>query len=306
MPTSTSKLLALSTRMFPLSFKHNYIMAYFNTFEERVQMPVSLKKAYGNIPLNDELLHAKYSEYSGVLTYQLYDLWLPFFAGKTAEEKREIYLRLPYNGEQAIKTSNYSTTIKELLLAKNVYDGFNQGITPVTMMVFNHFKADFPNSDYLPALEKKYNKLLSITKGTPAPNFTGLTPEGIKLSLSDLKGKIVYTDLWATWCAPCKEELPKAKEIQKQFADNEKVTFLYVSIDSKTENWKTFLTKDSDFKGTHINISDDAEISQLYKAYQMSGVPTYLLIDQEGKIVTAKAPRPSSGKVVEAIRTLLK
>jgi thiol-disulfide isomerase/thioredoxin len=306
MSPSTSALLALCTRMIPLSFKHNYIMAYFNTFEERAQMPVSLKKVYGEIPLNDELLNAKYSEYAGVLMYQLYDLWLPFFAGKTAEEKRKIYLQLPDYAEQTIKKGPYSSTVKEFLLAKNVYDGFDQGITPVSMLVFNHFKTEFPNSNYLSAIEKKYNKWLSIAKGTSAPDFKGLTPEGNTLSLSDLKGKIVYADLWATWCGPCREELPKAKEIQRQFADNKQVAFLYVSVDTETEKWKTFLTKDPDFKGTHINISDDAQISQLYKDYQMSGVPTYLLIDQEGKIVSANASRPSSGKVAEEIRALLK
>ncbi len=172
--------------------------------------------------------------------------------------------------------------------------------------MYNNFVNSYPASFYLSSIDRKYQKWLKLSKGNPAPDFTGLTPDGKKISLSDLKGKIVYVDIWATWCAPCRAELPKAKEIHNRLSTNEKIAFLYVSIDNETDKWKKFLKADPNFKGMHMNISDSAQVSNLSKAYQMAGVPTYLLINQEGKIATAPAPRPSSGKVEDEIRALLK
>lgn len=306
LPKSVSYLLEITTRIAPLHFKLNYVAAHYNTMDEREKMPELLKKTYSEVPLNDELVTSNYSDYSRVLYYYLSDIWLPFVAGKTLEERKQILPQLPKLAAQAIKKEQYSPAIEELLLAKNVYEAFSQGLTPVTLSVFNSFKSSFPNSAHLSALEKKYYKRLALAQGSKAPDFMGVTPDGKKLSLSDLKGKIIYADVWATWCGPCREELPKAKEIQRKFADNKKVEFLYISVDRNNNDWTKFLKADPDFKGTHINISDDEQISHLYKSYQMVGVPTYLLIDREGKIVSSVAPRPSSGKVENEIQALLK
>lgn len=281
-------------------------MAYFNTPEEKEKMPEMLKKVYGEIPFSDELLNAKYSEYASVLTYHFYDLADPFFKGKTPEEKRVIYPQFPNYAERIIKKGDYSATVKEYLLALNVYEAFRDGINESATAVYNDFVNSYPSSFYLASIDRKYQKWLTLSKGNPAPDFTGLTPDGKKIALSDLKGKIVYVDIWATWCAPCREELPKAKEIHNRFSTNEKVAFLYVSIDAETDKWKNFLKADPNFKGLHINISNQEQVGNLYKSYQMAGVPTYLLIDQDGKIATAPAPRPSSGKVQDEIRALLK
>lgn len=306
LPEKTSKLLGISNRIIPLSFKHNYISARYNTTEGRMSIPEFLEKVYGEIPLDDDFLNAKYSYYGWVLKEYYDNLCFALLAQKTPDGKKIPYAAFPKMFERMIKNGNYSKAMTECLLAINIYDALNQGLTSGTMSVYDSFKKEYPHSPYQLPLDKKYQKWITISKGAPAPNFTGVTPDGKKVSLSDLKGKIVYADIWATWCGPCVEELPKAKEIQQKFSEKDDVVFLYVSIDSKSTNWKNFLEKDPAFKGTHINISDDTEVSKLYKAYQMSGVPAYFLIDKEGKIITATASRPSSGKVEGEIRALVK
>jgi thiol-disulfide isomerase/thioredoxin/archaellum component FlaF (FlaF/FlaG flagellin family) len=306
LPQNVGKLLEVSTHMAPLAFKNNYIRAHFRTPEEKAKMPELLKRVYNEIPFIDELLAAKYNEYTYVLKDHFYDLMSSFFEGKTPEENKAIYLQFPKYVEQTIKKGNYSPTIKEFLLALNVYEAFGEGINKISTSVYNNFINSYPSSFYLSSLDRKYQKWLTLSKGTPAPDFVGLTPDGKKVALSDLKGKIVYVDIWATWCAPCRAELPKSKEIHKQFSTNENVAFLYVSIDNETDKWKKFLKADPNFKGLHINISNQEQVGKLYKTYQMAGVPTYLLIDQEGKIASAPASRPSSGKVEDEIRGLLK
>jgi thiol-disulfide isomerase/thioredoxin len=168
------------------------------------------------------------------------------------------------------------------------------------------FKAKYPASAYIAPIDKRYNKWLRLAEGQTAPNIYGITPAGDALALSDLTGKVVYVDVWATWCRPCIAEFPHSKELKRQFEGNEEVVFLYVSTDADEEKWKKYLQENQDLKGTHV-IEDKtkAEAYGIYEAYMITGIPNYMLVDQEGKIVNAKAPRPSSGRVQGEIEKLL-
>jgi thiol-disulfide isomerase/thioredoxin len=300
------EFLKMSARMFPLSFKQNYIAARFYTSTGKTEVPLRLEKMFGDIPYNDVLVLAKNEAYATVLYYLLRDIKAKFYFEAAPEERQNIFVQIPKLTAVAVKQGKYPPAVTEFLMALNAYQALDLGINDIAASLYSDFVNSYPSSFYISSIDRKYQKWATLSKGKTAPDITGVTPEGKKISLSDLKGKIVYTDIWATWCAPCREELPKAKEIQKQFASNDKVVFLYVSVDSQANKWKDFLKADPDFKGTHINIADEKQVSNLYKAYQMAGVPTYLLIDQDGKIATAPAPRPSSGKVEDEIRALLK
>ena len=72
--------------------------------------------------------------------------------------------------------------------------------------------------------------MLLFYQATIAPDFSGRTLEGKLISLKDFKGKVVYVDVWATWCGPCVEEIPYAKKLQGTFQED-KVIFLNVSVD---------------------------------------------------------------------------
>ncbi len=79
----------------------------------------------------------------------------------------------------------------------------------------------------------KYNKLIKLSKGNVSPKFVDYENyKGGTTSLDDLKGKYVYIDVWATWCGPCKREIPYLKEITKKY-DGKNITFVSMSIDKK-------------------------------------------------------------------------
>ena len=179
----------------------------------------------------------------------------------------------------------------------------SQGITPEIDSIFNEFKLEFEGSIYRTTLQKKYDKKVIILPGNIAPDFSGKTLEGKLISLKNFNGKVVYVDIWASWCGPCLKEIPYAKKLHGAFQED-KVIFLNVSIDRSREAWKKMLDNEKDWLGTHI-ILDQREHDTFARNYKLGGIPRYLLIDQTGKIVSADASRPSSKSIKEEITSLL-
>ena len=152
-------------------------------------------------------------------------------------------------------------------------------------------------------MQKKYDKKIAIRPGDIAPDFSGRTLEGKLVSLKDFKGKLVYVDVWASWCGPCLEEIPYSKKLHSDF-QGDKVIFLNVSVDLSREGWKKRLAKEKEWLGTHI-ILDKSEHDIFAKNYKLRGIPKYLLIDQNGKIVSTDASRPSSKSIRAEITAAL-
>ena len=118
------------------------------------------------------------------------------------------------------------------------------------------------------------------------------------------KGKVIYIDFWATWCSPCRAEIPDAKRLASEFAKDD-VIFLNLCAQSREDDWSK-LVKQKELGGEHMFLSD-AEYDQLSKLYDVSGFPTYVLIDRAGTVISKNAPRPSSGtEIISLIRSLLK
>jgi thiol-disulfide isomerase/thioredoxin len=165
------------------------------------------------------------------------------------------------------------------------------------------YKKQFPKSEYNATLEKILYDMKKFDPGQPAVDFKFTTLEGKNVKLSDLKGKVVYMDFWASWCGPCKGEMPHAKEIKERFKDRQDVVFLYVSIDDKEDAWKRGIQAMS-ISGMHTRTPGWG--GEIAKLYQISSVPAYFLIDKKGNFVTKKTPRPSQkDEVIKLIEGLL-
>lgn len=257
-----------------------------------------------NIPLDTALLTNGYGDYQMLLNFYWHNtINLPVSEQlHIAKVSRDL---APLMSNVLIKKGDYPETIREYLIALDFnYWLAAYGITTETDSVFADFKRTYQNSSYLTALNKGYNEWLAVAPGNPAPEFEGYTPDGKKVSITDLKGKVVYIDVWATWCGPCIAEIPASKKLQQEFSSNDNIQFLNVSIDRNKSEWEKFLTEDKAWKGLHLNIEPD-KVQSLYTTYKLLGVPSYIIIDQSGNIVNMKAPRPSDDKVQEEIRQLL-
>lgn len=139
---------------------------------------------------------------------------------------------------------------------------------------------------------RMYKELLNevlaanLKEGAPAPDISGFTPEGKELSLSDFKGKYVFIDFWASWCAPCRREIPHLKEALAYSENSDNLVVFSYSIDSKEKDWLACIEKN---KLTHKNWIHVSTLkgwnSEAINLFGVKGVPFTALIDPEGNVV---------------------
>jgi len=114
-----------------------------------------------------------------------------------------------------------------------------------------------------------------------APEFTLKDANGQTVHLADYKGKVVLLDFWATWCGPCKVEIPWFMEFEQQFK-NRGFAVLGVSMDE--DGWDAVKPYIQDLKINYRVMLGNEEISDLYGG--LDSLPTTLLIDRQGKIAS--------------------
>ena len=143
-------------------------------------------------------------------------------------------------------------------------------------------------------------------KGSPSPSFVDYENfAGGNTSLSDLEGKYVYMDIWATWCGPCIREIPALKKLEQQF-EGKNIEFVSISVDEGRGykgdakaaylGWKKMVA-DKDLSGIQL-FADNGFMSKFIQDYKINSIPRFILVDPQGNIVSADAPRPSSPDIV--------
>ena len=139
----------------------------------------------------------------------------------------------------------------------------------------------------------------------PSPGFTYENYKGGTTSLTDFKGKYVYIDIWATWCGPCRGQIPYLKEMEEKYHDKN-IVFVSLSIDKQKDHdkWKQFVTKES-LGGVQLMADKDWE-SDFAVAYNVKSIPRFILIDPKGNVVDPDAPRPSEEALQKLLDNLLK
>ena len=165
------------------------------------------------------------------------------------------------------------------------------------------YYSDFNNCNQTPRYEKILKKFVEerspIANGKKAPSFTLLNEYGEKVSLADFRGKVVYLDFWATWCAPCIRQIPYSKKLAETFK-NETVVFINISIDKDMERWKSFINKQK-MHGINL-IATEGESSKVAKdLWLMVFLLISLLISMESFIELRLC---SQIKTMQFLRTL--
>ncbi|MDM1061999.1 TlpA family protein disulfide reductase [Empedobacter falsenii] len=139
-----------------------------------------------------------------------------------------------------------------------------------------------------------------------APDFSLADINGKRFDLSDFKGKYVYMDIWATWCGPCKVQIPFMKELEKQFHDAP-IHFVSVSLDKLEDKpvWAK-MVKENQMSGVQLFAGREDNFGFDYK---IEYIPTFIILDKEGNIMIDRAPAPmdyQTGEINQQLVDILK
>ena len=119
---------------------------------------------------------------------------------------------------------------------------------------------------------------------------------------SDFKGKVIYVDFWASWCGPCRKEMPFSRKMHEGLTEKQKkeIVFLYISIDEEIDNWKKAV-QELGLKDAGVN----GHSYEMAGRYKVSSIPRYMIINKNGEVVNDNAPRPSSPETLEKLIELM-
>ncbi|KQC02643.1 TlpA disulfide reductase family protein [Pedobacter sp. Hv1] len=167
----------------------------------------------------------------------------------------------------------------------------------------NAYKAKFPNGIYINDINTKLSSLQKMLLQNETNTQIKIVDGYEKMNsiyelIKTLKGKVVYLDVWGTWCGPCKEELTYLPSLKAKFKDKE-VVFVYLDMDENDmdSSWRQFI-KVNNLTGIHLRKNRQA-IAPFWAellantADKAEYYPQYFIFDKEGKLVVAKAKRPS-------------
>jgi thiol-disulfide isomerase/thioredoxin len=129
-------------------------------------------------------------------------------------------------------------------------------------------------------------------RGQPAPDFLLVDTAGRKYSLADFKGKTIYLDVWASWCGPCIAQFPAAKKLYEKYIVKDNLVFLAISVDNAKKSW---------VNGIKLHQPDGLQLwaeggfaNVFTKSYGSRGLPHYVVIGKDGKIINFEAPQPGN------------
>lgn len=150
-----------------------------------------------------------------------------------------------------------------------------------------------------PATKRQPSKLLPEGQRLVAPVFSATDLNGRKLNLEDYKGKVVLLDFWATWCGPCRIEIPGFVELQDRYRDQGLVV-IGVSMDDSVEPVREFYRE---FEMNYPVVMEDGRISELYGG--IIGLPTTFIIGRDGRIYSKHMGANDVSVFEEEIKELL-
>lgn len=239
-------------------------------------------------------------------TDQMYSLPQTFIENKLTTDRLD--------QDQTAYTLDYINNVEKYITNENVR---HKLLSELGMIVFNSSYSGqvFEMDKFWPAFKKAapkrtidyfqpiYDSRMATKAGQPCPDVSFSDPQGNPHKLSEYFGKVLYIDIWATWCGPCCAEIPHIEKHVAHYKDNPKIQFISISIDSNKQAWHNKLEKD---KPEWLQfLCNKQEYELISKQWGITGIPRFVIINADGTINNSEAFRPSAPDFRERIDKII-
>ncbi len=170
---------------------------------------------------------------------------------------------------------------QEYLLSEIIIDAVRKG-DEETLMLFEEFLSEYPESPFLNKIDKVIYKDISLFYGEKAPDFFLPNIDGGNNTLKQFAGKVVYIDFWASWCKPCLEKLDRLEKAKAE-SSNKDIVFVTISIDGNEQIWKQTL-RTRGYTGVHLYAGKS---SPVVRDFKVKGVPSEYIVKKDGYFAPA-------------------
>lgn len=245
---------------------------------------------------NDDYLIAEDYVSAVVPLYYQYNKKLMELEDSVAVEQQDHALQLVnqvFTGKVRQAVLRYAVT--RPIIGSNTIEALNSA-RKNAQPLYDAITSDAVKQDIALSYKERESQLMQLQIGQAAPLFS-IPDEGGKIyHLADFKGKVIYIDLWASWCAPCRAEMPNFKKLKEKFKDNDQVAFMGIAVFDAEKDWRTALSED---KPEWLQLYDTG--GSVAKSYVASAIPKYILIDKNGKVLNLNAPGPGDQLIEQLI-----
>lgn len=323
-PASIKKILGsefvYALQCYLYDFAGNYLRWGKNPAQENVMKRVM---DWQPLPGSRELITGFYANMmlSNRQRYSLNELGKSFRTDSVAAKKKiELALQMSYTeimrqvnvyGERAtlpwlLAKQNMPKELQEKILFNKIMENCSDKNLIAASALLDTMHRYFASSTYSGMAEKEVTKMQLVLNKQSANKkivfYEGSKAASLKELIAPYKGKIVYLDIWGTWCGPCRIEMGFVAELKKRYAGKD-IVFVYLDMDDDDKNsrWKEFVYLNA-VEGEHYRMNNK-EIEGCWKEIGTAGgktnlYPTYVVFDKEGKIIHANAERPSSKEIL--------
>ena len=284
-----------------LALKYSNFIKYHSSYspEDKTPIPDSFRKIIDGIPLNDTENCKEIIEYRYFLIQNHQD--------KIDEEMQSTNLErisVAYVNKNADKIAALVAPqdIKDDIGKRFLYYYYKRPDS-IRKVYKARYKEVIRNQEYINEFEKTVATLKKLKSGNVAPTFNYPDINGEMISSESLKGKVIYIDVWATWCSPCIYEIPYLNKLEEEL-HKEEIAFVSISVDDNKdkEAWKK-MVKEKELGGYQLYAKGGWE-SKIIEDYVIQGIPYFIIIDKEGKLVEIFATRPSNPETKEKLLEL--
>lgn len=195
--------------------------------------------------------------------------------------------------DSILKDKRFNQTAKNYLLF-DAYKGIGENFrVKDKKKYFEKLQQETTNINQLNELNKKYNLNFKKSNSLLLTSLNSKDTITLKKVLELNKGKWLYVDFWASWCAPCRKTMPYSRRLKEEFK-NKNVSFIYFALNDNKQNWKKAIIKDSIQQSQNYFI-ENSNTSKVIEKLFIKTIPHYIIFNPNGKIVNGYAKRPGKG-----------